>query len=497
MKKIFNLVKENWILVLILLAGLFLRAFKPFEFFMYSHDQDLAGWFVKDVLVNHHIRLVGQETSSQGVYIGPLYYYLQIPFYLLSGMDPAGPLLLSIILGICAVFSFYFVFSKIFDKRIGLISALIYSLSLLIIFTDREVAPTMPVMLWTVWFFYSIWLLVKGQQKSYLLIGALFGVVWNFNLALAILSPIVVLAQIFSKKKINFKYLGIGILLFGLLMAPYFVFEVRHGFGQTRAVVDSLTTSKGYIPGTSKGFLPKLDRVLQLVHKNTTSLYWDSVFDIPSYLTFYLLILFFVFLAYKNRIPKNLAAMMFLWQTIYILFFTLNSINVSEYYLNGMNVIWIAVLAVMISHLLSSKSTKYLGFLVIGLFVALNLYSFSKKEINRSGYVERKAIVSYIHKDSLEHGYPCVSISYITSPGNNLGYRYLFWKEGLHVNNPSSGSPVYTIVYPLSMVYGVDKTFGVLGLVLPDYQRYTKEEVDVSCSGLDSNLTDPLFGFSN
>ena len=94
-------------------------------------------------------------------------------------------------------------------------------------------------------------------------------------------------------------------------------------------------------------------------------------------------------------------------------------------------------------------------------------------------------------------GYPCVAVSYITKPGYNLGYRYLFVLENMHVNNPESLSPVYTIVFPLDdTLFPVHKTFGAIGLIYPDYSRYNKEDVQKSCSGENSNLTDPMFGFT-
>ena len=162
---------------------------------MYGHDQDLAGWIIKDILVNGHLRLIGQETSSQGVFIGPLFYYLQIPFYLLTKMDSSGTIILVTILGLFSIFSFYFCFSKIFGKRVGLISAFIYSIGVYFIFTDREIVPTMPVYLWTVWFFYGLWLILNGKSKAYILLGTLLGIAWNFNMALVILTPLILLAQ--------------------------------------------------------------------------------------------------------------------------------------------------------------------------------------------------------------------------------------------------------------------------------------------------------------
>src|SRR5258708_39468470 len=115
--------------VVILLVGFFLRVWHPLSLFQYDHDHDLTGWFVRDVLINHHLRLIGQETSSHGIFIGPYFYYLQIPFYLLTKLDPAGALLLPIILGVFAIWSVYFVLQDIFDKRVGLIGAAIYAFS--------------------------------------------------------------------------------------------------------------------------------------------------------------------------------------------------------------------------------------------------------------------------------------------------------------------------------------------------------------------------------
>jgi 4-amino-4-deoxy-L-arabinose transferase-like glycosyltransferase len=153
-------------IVLILALAFFLRVYKAKELFNYDHDNDLAFWIVKDVLVNHHLRLIGQQTSVTGVFIGALFYYLQIPFYLIGKMDSYPTVFLTVILGTFSVFSFYFVFSKIFGKKVGLIGALIYAVSQLIVFSDREVVPTMPVMVWTVWYLYDLFLIYKGKQKT-------------------------------------------------------------------------------------------------------------------------------------------------------------------------------------------------------------------------------------------------------------------------------------------------------------------------------------------
>jgi len=482
--------KRYWPVLAILILGLFLRVYKPLQLFMYGHDQDLAGWIIKDIVVNHHYRLIGQETSSQGIFIGPLFYYLQIPFYLLTRMDPSGSIILVTLLGLFSIFSFYYCFSKIFGKRVGLIAAFIYAVAIYFINTDRDIVPTMPVHLWTVWFLYGTWLILKGRSRAYILLGFLAGILWNFNLALAIVVPLVLVAQMLSKSKINLKYLFLGMMFFIILMSPFFVFEARHSFRQTRAMVSSLTTSKDLIPGTGVGFA-KLDRVMQLVRKNTSSLVWGSNNPISYSWTFNAFVVLFAFLIFKKIISRRLSLLFVLWQIMYLAFFTLNSINISEYYLNGMNVVWIAIISLGIS-----LCTRKMAILLLFLFACVNIYSFFTRNINRSGYLERKSIVKHIKEDALKNGYPCVSVSYITSPGNNLGYRYLFWLENMHVNQPSSLSPVYTIVYPHSMVDRIDKSFGALGLILPEYNKYNKESVAKSCEGENQNVTGSMFGYT-
>ena len=484
------------ILLIILFGGFFLRVFHPLTYFQYGHDQDLLSWFIKDVVVNNHLRLIGQQTSSVGIFIGPLFYYLQIPFYLFTRMDPAGGLILVTILGMFTIFSFYWVLNKIFGKKVGLVGGGIYAFCYLIVFADREVVPTMPVMLWTVWYFYAVWLIMKGKDKAYLLIGFLWGLVWELNLALALLVPLVPLAQIFSKKKPALKSIILGLIIFFVTLSPFLLFESRHGFSQTKSIVSSLTTNKDYSGGSSPGFA-KLDRVMQLTYANTTRLFWG--FHYPGGIvkfTFYALAAVFVFLIYKKRLPGQLGTIMFFWQVLYITFFTLNPINVSEYYLNGMNVIWVAIIAVGVVYLLEQKPLLRYGVFVIVIFLYGNLYSFATHNTSRNGYIEKKELIKFVIKDSREHDYPCVAISYITAPGYQFGYRYLFYMAGLKVKDPISKAPVYSIVFPQSIVDRIDLGFGALGLTLPDYKRYTNEGVNRNCEGEDSNLTNSMFGYT-
>lgn len=489
--KVKSFIQENSIFILIFIVGISLRSLRPLELFMFSHDQDVASWIVKDILYDKNIRLIGQQTSVSGVYIGGLWYYALIPFYLLTGMDPAGTLLLPIILGAASIFSMYFVIKPILGKTVSLISTLIYSVSFLTVMTDREVVPTTPVMLWSIWFIYSLHSILEGRKRGLYIAAFLFGLIWHINLALALLVPVAIAATLLSSKKYQVKVVIQAVILATVVNLPFFVFEVRNGFAQTRSILMSSSQE------SSTDFLGKLTTTLSVFSKNIVGIIADtSILNISPYQVLGLVVLLGIF-AYKSIIPKRLGTLFIVWFGIYLVFFSRNKIILSEYYLNSMNPIWVVTISLLLSILLKNRFllSKQLGFVILAAFTLFHINKFFNFSVNASGYIERKAVVTEIALDAKRHNYPCVSISYMTDPGFNLGYRYLIFREGLHANLPKSNSPVYTIVFPHSKVGRLDKSFGALGLVYPDYERYKNEDVEKSCLGENDNLTEPLVGF--
>lgn len=491
--KVINFLRKNWLLLLIILIGAFFRLYKSAEFFNYNHDQDLAGWIIKDILINKHIRLAGQMTSTMGVLIGPLFYYLLVPFYAAFNLDPIGGVYLVAFLGVFAIWSCYFVFSEIFDKKVGIISSIIYAVSPYIVFNDREVVPTMPIMLWSIWFLYATYLLSVGKHKNGLIISAvLISVVWHINLGLLILSPLLLFAVFISKKKLNLRLIALPLILFFVLSTPLIIFEARHGFSEIKSVLLSVSQDQGDI---LKGW-SKVSKIFNIVAKNVSGIIWGEPSKIPISLAFWLVSALSIVLVFKKKIKSETFFLMFIWFLITTAFFSIYSKPVSEYYLNSLTILWVCIISVALSELIKIKNTRYFGVLLLLVFVSYSLYRFLNFADNKQGYIQRKQVVKYIKNDSELHGYPCVAVSYITKPGYNLGYRYFFWLEGLKTKAPSEKIPVYSIVFPLGIVSDVDITFGSIGVINPNYSRYNKLEVENFCQGDNANLIDPMFGYT-
>lgn len=493
MKKILKN-KYSILLIIILLIALFFRTFQIMDRFEFAHDGDLYSWIVKDVVVNHHFRLIGQLTSADGIFIGPFFYYLLIPFFLIAGMDPIGTLIPITILGILTVYSYYWVFAKLFNKEIGLIAAFLQAVLISPVYFDRAVVPSTPTTIWMVWYFYVIVSLVRGDFKVLWILGILIGLIWHIHIALAPALLAVPVAILLSRKFPDKKQLGYFFLILLITSLPLILFETKHHFSQTISFITNFKTSHGGDVGTDKFnlLLIKFGRNINRLFFYPQNLPFinHSLFAVGLFLSSLLLVR-------KKLLPIKELIVFAVWITGVFVFYTFSSTVISEYYLTNVEVIFMGIVAMWFYQLFKTSNWgKWALFVILTVVLIKNGLFFVNDNIYKKGYNERKEITSYIVRDSKEKGLPCISISYITPPGEGVGFRYFFYLQKLHVNQPKSGSPVYTIVYPIEMAPD-DIRYRIEHMgVIPPAKIPAKSELDQSCSGQNSNLTDPLFGYT-
>jgi len=167
--------KVRLILGVILVLGFIWRIYNFEKGFSFAHDQDLYSWIAKDILINHHQRLIGQVTSVEGVFIGSAYYYLMAIFYWIFNLNPLSAVIPTVVGGLITIGSIYWIFSRHFGKYIGAIGAFIYSVSFGVAAYDRWSVPTQPTMLWSVWYLLVILEAIRGNQKIIYLYAVLLG----------------------------------------------------------------------------------------------------------------------------------------------------------------------------------------------------------------------------------------------------------------------------------------------------------------------------------
>jgi len=465
-------ISEKQILIAILLVGLFFRIYHFRYLYTFDHDQDLSAWIVKDILVDHHPRLIGQLTSIDSVFVGPLYYYLLAIFFALFKMNPLAAHVPATIIGASTIVSIYFVFSKLFSKTAGLIGAFLWATSISLVFLDRWIVPTLPTVLWSVWFLYVIFKFAKGNFKVLPIAGFLIGLIWHIHVALIPLTLLFPLAIFLSGKRPKIKQLLLPILIIIALSLPLIAFESRHGFIQTKGLYQALSFQQ---EGQSSG----INR-LKMVSAGAASAFIRAVFpktQIPYFVTFSVFAVALLYLKKQKILSTNQTVLIILWLFLNIASQQISKRDISEYYFNNLIIISVLLMANVLSAQIKNEGFKKIAvFSLLTIFLVENFFYLIKTKSVGDGYMEKKKITEIIAGDAAKNQYQCIGVNVIASFGKRVGFRYLLWQQNLNVVAGSLSVPVYNIVIPPQSLSEEIKIDGI-GLIIPQQNSYVDQNV--------------------
>lgn len=475
-------------LSIIILIGLIFRIYKLEYFFPFTHDADLYSWIVKDILVDHHFRLIGQLTSIEGVFIGPLFYYILVPFFAIFNMDPVGAFIPSTIAGLLTIISIYYVFSKFFNVKTGIIGSLIYSVSLNIVFYDRWIVPTMFVPLWSIWFLYILLCIQKGNYKKFWILGILVGLIWHIHLALLPLLFLIPIALILSNKRPQIGMFISPILFTLIMMLPFLLFEIRHSFSQTTSTISSFG-----IPTQEAIGINRLGKIFDASSKIITrSLITPWTF--PPIIIYLLISAGLFYLKTKKVLDSFKILIIIFWFLALITAQEISKRGVSEYYFSSLIILPILVVSLFLNYLDQKCSKIKIANLFMLIYLLYNVICLIELPLPGESLAEKKQVVNFIIDDARKNNYSCIQINYITDVGNDTGFRYLFWWKNYQLIKSGSGAPVYSIVLP--WIFSPKESspiFGKIGIIRPPKQQFSNTKV---CDN-PANKLDPLLGFYN
>ena len=457
------------ILLIILAVGLFFRIYNFEYLYTFDHDQDLSAWIVKDIVINHHPRLIGQLTSIDSVFVGPLYYYVLAFFFALFKMNPLAAHIPATLIGLATIASIYFVFNKFFSKTAGLLGAFLYATSMSLVFLDRWIVPTLPTVLWSVWLLYVALSILKRNFKVLPIAGLLIGLIWHIHIALLPLTLLIPTAIFLSGKKPKLAQFVLPTILIIFLSLPLIVFEARHGVMQTKGLYQALSYVREDQPIGLLRF--------KMVVEGASSAFSRTIFQrmqIPPIVTLVIFLLIAIFLTKQKVLDKKQSILLGLWFALNLISQQISKRDISEYYFNNLIIISILILATSLSVFVKQKGiVKYAVYLFLALFFFKNLLPLLSTKSAGDGYVEKKKVTEQIKQDVLKNGYPCIGINYIASFGKRVGFRYLMWQHGLNVVSGSTSVPVYNIVIPPASLPREIEINGI-GLIIPQENSYVK-----------------------
>ncbi len=315
-ESILRINKYSILLILIISLAAFLRLYRIGETMPFISDQ---GWFylsARDMLLTGNIPLVGIASSHPWLHQGPLWTYMLAFVFALSGFNPLNGAYLSIVIDILALIAIFKIGSCLFSKRVGLIAAIFYATSPLIIFNARMPYHTSPIPLFTILFIFFLYKWVTGSKYYFPLSIMALAILYNLELATAPFLFVFLIVLFFGlwKKKSwagelkNKKILLFSFLAFFIPMLAVLIYDAYHNFPQTIGFI----TWIGYRALVLLGLSPLHPEIQTTTFNSVLTFAADSyqklIFidnPITALIIFISSICFFYYRLIKNMLKKN------------------------------------------------------------------------------------------------------------------------------------------------------------------------------------------------
>lgn len=225
----------------ILILASILRIYNLQKLMILIGDQ---AWFyisARDMLLTHQVPLFGITASHTWLHQGPLWTYLLAIIFAFTRFNPFAPGYFTVVADVCTVLLLYLISSVMFSRRVGVMAALFYAASPLIILKSRMPYHTSLIPICTLFFVYALYKWVTGNRKYFPLALALLAILYNFELATVVLwvaffaiffYGMKTKSSWFERIKDRGVYAATFVALF-IPMLPMLLFDFSHRFPQT------------------------------------------------------------------------------------------------------------------------------------------------------------------------------------------------------------------------------------------------------------------------
>lgn len=225
---------------LLLILSLFLLLYQLPTLMTFIGDQ---AWFylsARDMLMGKEVPLVGITSSHTWLHQGALWTYLLAAALWLGNFNPVSGGYLSVVVGFLTIITLYVVTRTMLGEKVALASSILYITSPLVILHVRMPYHTTPIPLFTLLYFLSLYLWIRGNNTFFGLSLFFLAILYNLELATVVLLAPLLLISLFGfiKKQKYIKTLTIKNIYHSLLfmlipMIPVLIYDSTHGFRQT------------------------------------------------------------------------------------------------------------------------------------------------------------------------------------------------------------------------------------------------------------------------
>lgn len=447
MAKVLTFLKNNWLLILILLLATFLRLFKIGDYMEFLGDQGRDVVVIREFLKNGDLFFIGPQTSIGNMYLGPWFYYLIAPSLLLSNFSPLGPAIFIALLSVATVYLIQKLTLLLFsDKRASYLAAFFYAISPVVIKYSNFIWNPNVMPFFALLFVYSLHLVFFQRKFKYLLLTSFaFIMALNSHYIALVLLPLVglvFLAFIYINRKdkktltslIKPSLLAIG--LFILSLTPQVLFDIKHNGQNFNALKTFFTQRETTVSIKPYKAIPQAFPLFDQINtrlifaKNTLISPWASI-------SFLLLLVFSFFriLAPENKHKRKIKlsqhflsyCLILSWYLIGIIGLGLYKQHVYDHYFTFIFPSLFILLGVVLSKLYQYRLIGKI--ITIFIFLSLTLLSFTENPLRYSPprqMATTQAITDSIIENSRGEAF---NFALLAKQNYDPGYKYFFYEN--------------------------------------------------------------------
>lgn len=277
--------------------------------FYYLVDQSRDLLLAKSLVIDHKLTLIGPRTGIGGIFHGPLWIYMIAPFFAIAKGNPFFTLApLFILVSIATVIAGFFVGLRLYGKWMGLLLALLLTISASLVQTVPFTTNAQVLPLVFLLYLYSIFQFMRGKEIYFIFALFFIGLGFQFESAFAVLwIPLTLIAILLRRRMPSIRNILLGTGAFLFATATFILFDLRHQFLMTssmlRIFLNPMKPLPGYEQYTDLGFRFN-DRILGLWNSLFTPLF--TIESITKYLLLLILAFGIIFFLRNFFLTRNL-----------------------------------------------------------------------------------------------------------------------------------------------------------------------------------------------
>jgi 4-amino-4-deoxy-L-arabinose transferase-like glycosyltransferase len=363
---------KKYLLIILLLLGFFLRTYRLGDLLGFYFDQGRDGKVIWDLLHHGKFFLIGPTTGIEGIFLGPFYYYLMAPAYLLGGGNPVWPAYELALINVLAIGVFYLITIRHFSPGTGIVTVILMALSNRLVQDQRWLSNPTPLPLFSGLALWSLLEIISGKTKWWWLLGLSIGLSLQLEAASAtFFLPATILVLVIFLKSVSWKWPQImhGLFMFCLTLLPQLYFNFRHENILFKAFQRFLISEKSFQATVSGFYSDRLHFYFRV--------FTEKLINSSQLLPILLLLLGILFLIVFRKFFTKSTTVLLVWifvPLISLLFYHGNNGYVWGYYFTGVYPAFIVLIAFLMALGLRRKGiAAAVAVIILSLFIYDNL----------------------------------------------------------------------------------------------------------------------------